>query len=188
MGPVPPKGLNLKGAAMAIQTGEASQGPDPNSRLHDLLTTAMGVFAAILLATLNLNISEPAADYPFYKGPKLFPILALSVMALSALPSLFRLIRPPDRASWRLDGYGLPYKPAIVTLMLVVFFQFGLDLIGLEASVFLFMILSFWFLGYRRLGVGLLYPLIYTAIIMVLFKYVLDIWFAEPLVMELVGG
>ena len=173
---------------MASQAEEALQGPDPNSKVHDLLTSAIGVFAAVLLATLNLNIPEPAANYPFFKGPRIFPILVLSVMALSALPSLFKLIKSSGRGGWRLDGYGPPYRPAVVTLMLVVFFQFGLDWIGLEVSVFLFMALSFWFLGYRRLGVNLIYPLIYTAIVLVLFKYVLDIWFAQPLVLELVGG
>jgi hypothetical protein len=167
---------------------QATQGPNPDSRIHDLLSTLLGLFAGILLVTLKLHIEEPAADYPFYKGPKIFPILVLAVMVVSSLPSLVRLIRTYGRGSWWLDGFGWPTKPAVVTLMLVVFFLFGLNWIGVEASVFFFMLLSFLFLGYRRFGVNVLYPLLYTVIIVVVFKYVLKIWFPEPLLLELFGA
>ena len=165
----------------------APQGPNPDSHIHDLLSTVLGVFAAILLVTLKLHIDEPAADYPFYKGPKIFPILVLAVMVISSLPSLYRLIRTFGSGRWWLDGYGWPNKPAIVTLMLVLFFLFGITWIGVEASVLAFMSLSFLVLGYRRVGVNLLYPLLYTIIIVVLFKYALEIWFPEPLMFGLFG-
>lgn len=166
----------------------APRGPNPDSRVHDLLSTILGLFAGILLLTLNLHIDEPAADYPFYKGPKIFPILVLAVMTVSALPSLYRLIRSFGRGSWRLDGYGWPIKPAMVTVMLALFFLFGIAWLGVEASVLAFMSLSFLVLGYRRVGVNVVYPFLYTIIIVVLFKYTLKIWFPEPLIYNLFGG
>ena len=172
---------------MADNEPKVPQGPDPGSRFHDLLSAALGVFAGILLVTLKLHIDEPAADYPFYKGPTIFPIIVLSVMFVSSLPSLYRIIRPLENSRWRLDGYGWPKKPLIVTFMLVAFFLFGITLIGVETSALAFMVLSFLVLGYRRLGVNLVYPILYTVILVILFKYALKIWFPEPLVFSLFG-
>jgi hypothetical protein len=165
----------------------APQGPNPNSQIHDLLSTILGVFAGMLLVTLNLQIGEPAANYPFYKGPKIFPILVLAVMVVSSLPSLYRLIRTFGRSNWWLDGYGWPVKPAIVTFLLVLFFIFGISWIGMEAAVLFFLILSLLVLGYRQIGIVFIYPLLYTIIIVVLFKYALKIWFPEPLILNLFG-
>jgi hypothetical protein len=163
------------------------QGPNPGSHIHNLFSAILGGFAGTLLLTLNLHIDEPAADYPFYKGPKIFPILVLGVMAASSLPSLYRLIRTFRRGSWWLDGYGWPIKPAIVTFMLVFFFLFGITWIGVGASVLAFMSLSFLVLGYRRIWANVFYPLLYSILIVVLFKYVLKIWFPEPLIFGLFG-
>jgi hypothetical protein len=163
-------------------------GPDPRSRAHDLLSGALGVFAGFLLVSLNWHIDQPAADYPFYKGPKIFPVIVLSLMFIFAIPSIFRLIRPLRDSEWQVDGYGWPKKPSAITLILVAFFLFGIPVIGLEASVFLFMVLAFPILGYRSIGVNVIYPVIYTTIIVFIFKYALKIWFAEPLVNNLFGN
>lgn len=164
------------------------RGPNPQSYFHDLLSIILGMFAGILLLTLRLHIDEPAVDYPFYKGPHIFPIIVLTVMAISSLPSLYHLIRTFGRGSWWLDGYGWPIKPAIVTFMLVLFFLFGITWIGLECSVLTFLLLSVLLLGYRRVGVTVLYPLLYTLIMVVIFKYVLKIWFPEPSILNLFGA
>ena len=108
-------------------------------------------------------------------------------MVVSSLPSLYRLIRTFGSGSWWLDGYGWPKKPTLVTLMLVLFFLFGIIWLGVEVSVFAFTSLSFLVLGYRRVGVNVLYPLLYTIIIVVLFKYALKIWFPEPFIFGLFG-
>jgi hypothetical protein len=167
---------------------ETPRGPNPDSCAHDLLSIILGMFAAFLLLTLRLQIAEPAVNYPFYKGPYIFPIIVLVVMVIASLPSLYHLIRTSGHANWRLDGYGWPIKPAIVTFMLVLFFLFGISWIGMEISVFSFMVLSLLILGYRRLRVIVLFPLLYTLLMVVIFKYLLKIWFPEPSILNLFGA
>ncbi len=163
-------------------------GADPDSNLHDLLSVLLGFFGFILLVTLDWHIQPPAVDYPFYKGPKIFPLLVLSMMTVSALPSLYCLLRSFRQRRWRLDGYGLPAKPVVVTVLLVLFFLFGIAWVGIELSAFAFMSLSFLVVGYRRLTVTALYPLLYTAFIVLLFKHILKVWFPAPLLLSLFGS
>lgn len=173
---------------MANDEQGVSRGPNPDSCIHDLLSIILGVFAAFLLLTLRWQIVEPAVNYPFYKGPYIFPIIVLAVMVIASLPSLYHLIRTVGRANWRLDGYGWPIKPAIVTCMLVLFFLFGISWIGLEISVFGFMFLSLLLLGYRRGLFIIFYPLLYTVIMVFIFRYLLKIWFPEPSILNFFGS
>jgi len=164
------------------------KGPDPKSRVHDLFTVILGGGAAVLLVTLKLHIDTTAVPYPFYKGPILFPLIVLSIMVLSCLPSFFRLIKRTSDSDWTLDGEGLPYRPVVILVFLISFFIFGIALIGVEASSFLFLLISCYFLGYRKLKIFILVPLIYTFLIVVIFKYILDIWFPQPWLFELIWG
>jgi hypothetical protein len=163
------------------------EGPNPKSRVHDLLTVVLGGGAAFLLATLKRQIDTTAVPYPFYKGPVIFPLIVLSVMVLSCLPAACRLLRPRPDSSWYLDGKGWPRRPVIALVLLITFFVFGIPLIGVEASVLLFLILAYYGLGYRRMTINLWVPLLYTAVIVFIFKYVLSIWFPEPWIFTLLG-
>ena len=170
------------------QQNSQDRGPDPKSRVHDLLASGLGIFAMTLLCTFKWHVEKPAADYPFYKGPSIFPMVVLVIMAISSLPSIYRLIRPIEGSSWYLDGYGWPVRPAIVTLLMVLLFIIGIPIIGMEIVVAVFMALVFLILGYRKIGVNIVYPAIYTGIIVILFKYILKIWFPEPQILSLFGG
>lgn len=158
------------------------------SRYHDIFTVFLGFLAALLLATIKLHISEPAVDYPFYKGPLMFPMIALGIMTISSVPALVRLIRPAPDASWRLDNMGPPMKPAACLVLLILFFLLGPVTIGIEASVLFFLIISYYLQGYRQIKVLFLLPVLYTTMIVVLFKYILQIWFPEPAMMSILGG
>jgi hypothetical protein len=144
--------------------------------------------AIILLATVKLHISEPAVDYPFYKGPLIFPVIALGIMAASSFSAFYRLIKPAPDSSWQLDNMGPPIKPAVSLILLILFFLFGPVVIGVEASVLMFLIISYYLQGYRQIKIIFLIPIIYTTVIVVLFKYILQIWFPEPAIMSLLGG
>jgi len=154
---------------------------NPKSRVHDLLMSIIGVFAAVLLFNLNSAIDTKGATYPFYKGPTIFPILVLSIMFIFSLPAMRRLLLPPPDNSWYLDGKGIPYKPMRIFPLLAVFFLGGFAFIGLELSVFLFLFISLYMLKHRSLFKLLVIPVIYTIIIVYLFKYVLNIYFPTPL-------
>jgi hypothetical protein len=158
------------------------------SRYHDLFSVILGAFAAMLLLTLRIQIDTTAVPYPFYKGPKIFPLIVLSLMVVSSIPSLLRLIRPAPNSGWWLDGRGWPHRPVSTLVLLVLFFLLGISGIGVEASVLFFLISAYYILGYRELKINLLLPVVYTMVIVIIFKYLLHIWFPEPLIFSLFGG
>ena len=173
--------------ATVVSDRKKRKGPDPKSPIHDLFSAILGGCAAFLLATLKIQIDTTAVPYPFYKGPIIFPFIVLSIMVLSSLPAVYRLVRRAANSSWYLDGKGGPSRPAITLVLLIVFFIFGLIAIGVEASVFLFLIISYYLLGYRSTKINLLLPLFYTAVIVLIFKYILSIWFPQPWIFGLFG-
>jgi hypothetical protein len=152
-----------------------------------LFAAILGFFAALLLSTFKMHIDTTAVPYPFYKGPTIFPLMVLSLMVLSSLPAAYRLIRPASDASWWLDGRGWPRRPTLTLVLLILFFLFGITGIGLEASVLLFLISAYYLLGYRNTKINLLIPFIYTVVIVIIFKHILNIWFPQPLIFSLFG-
>lgn len=157
---------------------------NPKSKVHDLLMTIIGVFAVILLFNLNSAIDTKGVVYPFYKGPKIFPIFVLSTMFIFTLPAMRRLLFPPPDNTWYLDGKSIPYRPMMVFPLLVGFFLIGFIYIGLELSVFLFLFISLYILKHRSLFELLVIPAVYTIVIVYLFKYVLNIYFPNPLMLN----
>ena len=156
------------------------------SRIHDLFGIFVGAFAAGILISSPWQVDTTGPD-PFYKGPLIYPLLALGLMMLSSLPSAWRLLRPRAKALWILDGAGFPLKP-LFTLLFLVAFLAGLLVVGLKISCFLFIGGSLYFLGHRRPGVLVLIPLIVTGIIYMLFKFFLDIYFPTPLLLDWLGS
>jgi hypothetical protein len=168
--------------------GQEGKGPDPKSRAHDLFTSVLGGFAAFLLATLRLHIDTKASPYPFYKGPIIFPIIILSIMFISSLPSFYRLLKPAADSRWYVDGEGWPYRPAAILILLALFFLIGVNLIGVEISVFLFLCISIFFLKYRSFWINFVLPFIYTAAMISVFKYMFDVYFPKPWIFRVLGG
>lgn len=167
---------------------EEGKGPDPRSRAHDLFTTFLGGLAGFLLATLPLHVETRSSLYPFYKGPVIFPAIILSIMFISALPSFYRTVKPAPDSKWHIDGQGWPRRPVVILLLLVLFFVIGLSAVGVEISVFLFLCVSIFFLGYRNVWINLVLPLIYTASAIAVFKYMFGVYFPKPWILRLLGG
>ncbi len=153
------------------------------SRAHDMLAAALGALALLILISSpwQVDMNDPN---PFYKGPLLFPLMALSIIVLAALPSAWRLLKPPAGAVWTLDGFGRPAKP-LVMLILIVLYLAGLILIGLEISTLLIMSTALYYLGNRSKFELFGIPVIMTVILYVAFKYFLDIYFPTPLLFGL---
>ena len=76
--------------------------PRTESRIHDLFGVFMGAIAAGILISTPWQVDTTGPD-PFYKGPLIYPILALGIMMLSSLPSAWRLSQSKERAR----DYGL---------------------------------------------------------------------------------
>jgi hypothetical protein len=158
------------------------------SKIHDALISIFGIFAGYLIVTFKIHVAEPAVNYPFYKGPTIFPLTVLWVMFLSTVPSIYGLIRPAKESSWYIDGKGLPYRPCIFVILLVVFYLYGIFWIGLEISVLAFIGIAVFVLGFRNWKINILLPMVYALILVLIFKKGLGIWFPEPILWSLTGG
>ncbi len=159
---------------------------EPDSRVHDLLGAALGGAGALLLLSLPWQV-DTSGPTPFYKGPLIYPLLVLGLTVLAALPSAWRLVRPPPGASWHLDGAGYPRRPAAVLLLLVGFLA-GLVAVGLELSALGFLAASLYAVGQRHPAVLALVPLLATALVVVVFKHLLAVYFPEPLLWQYLAG
>jgi hypothetical protein len=158
---------------------------EPDSRIHDVFGVFLGAVAAIILLSTPWQVDTTGPD-PFYKGPLIYPLLVLSLMIMAALPSAWRLVKAQQEASWFLDGGGFPLKPLAIFIFLIGFL-IGLALLGLRASSLLFLGSSLYYLGQRRLIVIVLVPVIVTALVYLIFKFFLDIYFPTPLLLEWLG-
>ena len=153
-----------------------------HSRLNDLFSAFLGAFAAFTLISSPWNVDTEGPD-PFYKGPLIFPVMVLSMMILASLPAWKRLISPPANSSWRLDGKGFPSKTLVVLGLLIALLA-GLGLVGLEVSAWLFLIITFYYLGHRGVLKLVVLPLVMTGLIVLVFKHFLGVFFPTPTVVE----
>jgi hypothetical protein len=159
---------------------------EPDSRLHDLLGAFLGALATAILLSTPWQVDTSGPD-PFYKGPLIYPFLVLSLMILASLPSVGRLLQPPREAQWHLDGAGFPWKTLIV-LGFLVCFPAGLLNLGLTVSSVMFLMASLYLLGYRRPSTLIMVSFLVTGLIVLVFKYFLDVFFPEPLLLQWLAG
>ncbi len=162
-----------------------SETQEHHSRVHDLLAAVIGAFAGFSLITSPWNVDTEGPD-PFYKGPLVFPIIVLSMIVLASLPAWTRLLAPPRESSWHLDGKGLSVKTLVVLGLLIAMLA-GLGVVGLEVSAWAFLSLSLYLLGHRGWFKLLVLPLTMTALIVLVFKHLLGVFFPTPVVVEWLG-
>ena len=153
------------------------------SRVHDLFGSLLGLFALVMLMTISWQVDTTGPD-PFYKGPLIFPLMVLSIMITGALPSAWRLVRPAVTASWFLDGEGIPYRTMVVAGLLTLY-PAGMTYLGLEISTGFFLFLGLKIVKQDSILKLTIIPIAITAIIYLLFKFFLDIWFPTPLLFEI---
>jgi len=156
---------------------------DEKSKSSDLFLVILGAVGALLLILTPYQVPSPRL-YPFYKGPRIFPILSLSLVILASLPATVRLIRGRSGTSWRVDGYGMPVRAALF-LAVSVLLMFAISWIGLEISCFFYLAGCLYWLGHRSPARFLGISIIYTAVLVIIFKYVLGLYLPEPLLLKL---
>jgi hypothetical protein len=156
---------------------------DERSRTSDLFMVILGALGALLLI-LTPGQVVPRGLYPFYKGPRIFPILSLSLVVLASLPATFRLLKGQSGTNWRVDGHGMPKKAAIF-LAISISFLFGIAWVGLELSCFLYLAICLYWLGHRTPARYLGISVIYTAVIVLIFKVALGLYLPSPLILRL---
>ena len=154
------------------------------ARSHDVLAAGLGLLALGLLAASPWLVDRSGPD-PFYKGPLVFPLIALVVMAAGALPAAVRLLRPGG--GWRIDGRGVPW-PALRLFLLMCLFPTAVVVAGVDATAFVFIAAGLLLVGYRRPVPVLLVAALVTLAIHLAFRSLLDIWFPTPLLAGWLGG
>ena len=151
---------------------------------QDLIGTALGLFclAMLALAPVQIDLDVP---YPFYKGPLLFPMIALSIGVLASLPSICRLARGLARGERA--GFVFPRKAALM-FCLAVLYPVGIMLVGLEAATLVILFLELLVCGVRRPVLLAGIPIGMAVLFWLVFRRLLDVYFDEPLIMTLIGG
>ena len=155
---------------------DAAPAPAPETSRTD------GAFAALVgLAALGLLAASPflvdtSGPDPFYKGPLIFPIVALSIAVLGAAPSTLAGLRA---ARWRIDGRGFP-SAAVRLFLLASLFAPAIAAVGLDLATFVFVALGLALVGDRRPGRLLLAAAGITGAVDLAFVSALDIWFPSP--------
>jgi hypothetical protein len=74
-----------------------------SSRVHDLVGTILGLFAALMLATIRWQVDTSGPD-PFYKGSLIFPIL-VSILDAACVPACHVAAAPPSRRGFLAFGW-----------------------------------------------------------------------------------
>lgn len=152
----------------------------------DLLAAALGLAAAALLVASPWLVDRSGPE-PFYKGPLIFPLIALAIMLAGALPAIVRVGAARLRGGRRRRAWSPPW-PAIRLFLLMCVFPWALAAIGLEAATLVFVFLGLQLVGWRRpLAAGGI-ALALTLVLHLAFRTVLDVWFPEPLAWSLLAG
>jgi hypothetical protein len=176
-----PVGERPVGAARA-DAAEAGAG----GAADDLLAALLGLAGVGLLAASPWLVDRSGPE-PFYKGPLIFPLIALALLVAGALPSILRLGTALLGGSGGLPRFAPPW-PAVRLIVLMSLFPPALPVIGLEAAVAVFASAGLLSVGWRRPVVGLAVALSLALILHLAFKVVLDVWFPEPLLWALLEG
>lgn len=152
---------------------------------NDITEAAFSLGAALLLAGSPWLV-DTSGPYPFYKGPLLFPLIALAITMLAGIPACTRLVRHRAQLSgWRPGVVRPPFSARLFVLMCL--FPAAMLVVGLDAATWIFMLAGFWLAGYRNATVALATATVMTIVVHIAFHVVLDIWFPTPILSALFG-
>ena len=161
---------------------EGRSGP---SRTSDVVASVLGVAAAALLLAAPALVDRSGPD-PFYKGPLIFPLIALAITTAAALPAMVRVVTASGR-SWFVDGHGVPL-PAIALFALACLYAPAIAWAGLDAATFVFMLAGLLLTDPRRPLRALVTATATAAILHLAFITLLDIWFPTPTLWSALAG
>ncbi|WP_018699462.1 tripartite tricarboxylate transporter TctB family protein [Amorphus coralli] len=164
---------------------DATEGRSRPSRTSDLVAGVLGLAAAALLVAAPQLVDRSGPD-PFYKGPLIFPLIALAITVAGALPALVRLATAAGR-SWFIDGNGVPLR-AIALFALACFYAPAIAWAGLDAATFVFMLGGLLITNPRRPLRALVTAGAATVVLHLAFISFLDIWFPEPTAWSWLSG
>lgn len=155
------------------------------SRTSDVVAAAVGLAAAGLLVAAPALVDRSGPD-PFYKGPLIFPLIALAIAIAGALPSMIRLVTAHGR-SWHVDGRGVPGR-AIALFALACLYAPAIAWAGLDAATLVFMLAGLLVTNPRRPLRAVATAIGTTIVLHLAFVTALDIWFPTPALWSAIAG
>lgn len=155
------------------------------SRTSDLVAAVVGVGAAGLLLAAPSLVDSSGPD-PFYKGPLIFPLIALAITVAGALPAMVRLVTA-HRRSWHVDGRGVPGR-AIALFALACLYTPAIAWAGLDAATFAFMLAGLLVTNPKRPLRAVGTAIGTTVVLHLAFVTALDIWFPTPALWSALAG
>lgn len=164
---------------------DRSGSQDTDQGGHDALALAIGVGALVLLILSPWLVDTSGPD-PFYKGPLIFPLIALAVAVCGALPAAWRHVRYRRSVSLRVDGRGFPARSGLLFLLMCLFPP-AINAVGVEIASFV-LIFAGLMLVHRRLVQSLVIAVCLAIAIHLAFRTFLDVWFPQPWLFEMIGG
>lgn len=148
----------------------------------DLGLIVLGIFLFIL-----------TVDYPEMAGT--FPRLVLIMIMIVTLLDMIVTVRKPwkDKAvenTRQKDRYVSPRQQLKVFYMagLVFVFFFLIILFGVILGAFIFMIISGWTLGYKKIKYLFISSVIITVSVHVIFKVIMKSFLPQGLIFTIIGG
>lgn len=146
------------------------------------LTAALALAAAVLLIAVPWQAKVPEGTDPLEQGwwshPAVFPALTLSLIVICASLQYFKMRRQSEQA------VGESLKVQYEFGAYFIGFNFLMGLVGFGLSTLIFSTVGLWRSGFS-FGRSSLYAVILTAILVVLFRLVLTIWFPPSLLSSL---
>ncbi|MBP3731130.1 MAG: tripartite tricarboxylate transporter TctB family protein [Mailhella sp.] len=152
---------------------------------QDMLGTALGVFCAVmlLLSPWQIDLDVP---YPFYKGPLLMPLIALSMGTLASLPSMIRFFGSL-RTGWKEESFAFP-KKAFLLFIVAMLYPAAILFAGLEIATLVILSVELFINGVRNRLLLAGIPVAVTLIFWLVFRWLLDVFFPEPILYHLIMG
>ena len=157
-----------------------------------------GLLSALFLTDLGLLLLSIflfilAADYP--DMARTFPRLVLVMIMIVTLLDMINLLRE-EKAKTTPGGKNEDFEAVYQRQQLKVFYMVALIFIfflfmllfGLSLGTFLFLMLSGWTLGYRRLKILIFSAVIITAFVYVIFQVIMKSFLPEGLIFTITGG
>ena len=150
-------------------------------------------WADLGLMLLSIFLFFLASDYP--DMARTFPRLVLVMIMIVTLLDMINFMRGEKEKTTsgeKNDGIEAvrPRRQLKVLYMVALIFIFYLFMLvfGLAAGTFLFLLLSGWTLGYRRLKILVFSAVIITAFVYLIFRVIMNSFLPEGIIFTITGG
>jgi len=158
---------------------------------HGLLSTLFLTDMGLMLLSIFLFIL--ALDYP--DMARTFPSLVMMMIVVVTIMDMVSIVRAGRKKkssgekSEQREGaiQGQQLKALYMVVLMFIFYLF-MVFFGLALGTLLFLLLSGWTLGYRKLKYLMLSSLIITAFVYIIFRVILNSFLPEGLIFAVMRG